>query len=632
MKNGFISTGTAQLWETAGVRVDATHNRLVLGDAERLVEPRVMDVLLVLMQHHGEVVSRDRLIEKVWQGRPISDEAVNRAVFEIRKAFSELGVENAVIRTVRSRGYEWVPDALVHDGHSAGPARGRWAVGVLLVATAAVAIGLALRGSGVESRSAAAGIPALALPPPNSPVIQLAEPDNELPPGIRDTYGVALLGRIERLLSHQNSLIVRRDPAPDTSEDVMQLVLALDSVEGELRLGADLASPAGETIWTDTLRLPEDFSRLASAPERMVSGMMQALGLDYRPREECPMPADATALEDYFEGRRRLALRGESNIRAAIETLENVLQTHPEFSQAWSVLARAYQVLPVYIDGDAGLQERARSGTLATVAARKALAICPSDALAFQIAGATPGYTGSNAWIRNEYRMRYALALDPNDGELARHYSEHLYQLGMYESAYRIRRHAHRVAPGNARIALELAWIEADLGNLERAEELLRAARAQGSDIVFPVMEHNLAAKRQDWTTVERLLTHYPDSIRPAMEAVYRVDRNPGDTAVADAAEAALRSTMAENPEVGNILAHVMGILIGRLDLAFEAYEVMRHDQYNYTSFWSRRFDALRRDPRFEDAVFEMGMREYWERFGDPDFCDLTDGGLSCHT
>ena len=43
---------------------------------------------------------------------------------------------------------------------------------------------------------------------------------------------------------------------------------------------------------------------------------------------------DPSALQDYFEARRLLALRGEDNIRSAISTLQRVLDRRPEFSQA----------------------------------------------------------------------------------------------------------------------------------------------------------------------------------------------------------------------------------------------------------------------------------------------------------
>ena len=44
------------------------------------VEPRVFDLLQFLVSHAGELVSRDRLIDAVWQGRIVSDAAISACV------------------------------------------------------------------------------------------------------------------------------------------------------------------------------------------------------------------------------------------------------------------------------------------------------------------------------------------------------------------------------------------------------------------------------------------------------------------------------------------------------------------------------------------------------------------------
>jgi TolB-like protein/Flp pilus assembly protein TadD len=54
------------------------------GGAETL-EPRIMQVLVVLGRKRGDVVSRDELIELCWEGRAVSDDAINRCTARIRK-------------------------------------------------------------------------------------------------------------------------------------------------------------------------------------------------------------------------------------------------------------------------------------------------------------------------------------------------------------------------------------------------------------------------------------------------------------------------------------------------------------------------------------------------------------------
>ena len=53
------------------------------------LEPKVMDVLVCLASHAGDLVSRDELIKSVWGGADVSDEAVTRAVGKVRRALND---------------------------------------------------------------------------------------------------------------------------------------------------------------------------------------------------------------------------------------------------------------------------------------------------------------------------------------------------------------------------------------------------------------------------------------------------------------------------------------------------------------------------------------------------------------
>ena len=74
----------------------------VAGDVHR-VEPLVMDVLFLLAENAGEVVSRDTLIEVVWKGAIVSDDVISRCVYRLRKVLGDTGRQ--IIRTVPKRGY-----------------------------------------------------------------------------------------------------------------------------------------------------------------------------------------------------------------------------------------------------------------------------------------------------------------------------------------------------------------------------------------------------------------------------------------------------------------------------------------------------------------------------------------------
>ncbi|MEM7786752.1 MAG: transcriptional regulator [Bacteroidota bacterium] len=78
-------------------------NRLVRDGQPTDVEPRLMAVLAALAETPGEVVTHDHLLASVWADTVVNDEAVTRAVSELRKALGD-GAPGAV-ETIRGRGY-----------------------------------------------------------------------------------------------------------------------------------------------------------------------------------------------------------------------------------------------------------------------------------------------------------------------------------------------------------------------------------------------------------------------------------------------------------------------------------------------------------------------------------------------
>jgi len=72
------------------------------------MEPQVFDVLLYLVTHHEQVVTKDELMENVWGDKYISEAALNSRIMSARKAIGDSGREQRLIRTVHGRGYHFV--------------------------------------------------------------------------------------------------------------------------------------------------------------------------------------------------------------------------------------------------------------------------------------------------------------------------------------------------------------------------------------------------------------------------------------------------------------------------------------------------------------------------------------------
>jgi predicted ATPase/DNA-binding winged helix-turn-helix (wHTH) protein len=95
-------------------------------DGERVhVEPQVFDVVQYLVTHRDRMVSKEELLEQVWQTRFVSESALTSRIKTARRALGDNGRDQHVIQTVHGRGYRWVADVETDGGErtaSAEPA------------------------------------------------------------------------------------------------------------------------------------------------------------------------------------------------------------------------------------------------------------------------------------------------------------------------------------------------------------------------------------------------------------------------------------------------------------------------------------------------------------------------------
>ncbi len=77
------------------------------------VEPQVFALLLLLAENHERLVSRDEIIEKVWDGRVVSDSALDSRIKSARRALGDDGKTQRCIRTIHGRGFRFVGDVRV---------------------------------------------------------------------------------------------------------------------------------------------------------------------------------------------------------------------------------------------------------------------------------------------------------------------------------------------------------------------------------------------------------------------------------------------------------------------------------------------------------------------------------------
>src|ERR1700721_4252981 len=93
------------LYEFGPFRVDPDKETLVRGGELVPLTPKTFQILLVLVRHNREVVTKDDLMKTVWPDTFVEEANLSRNVFMLRKALGESAQDHRYIVTVPGRGY-----------------------------------------------------------------------------------------------------------------------------------------------------------------------------------------------------------------------------------------------------------------------------------------------------------------------------------------------------------------------------------------------------------------------------------------------------------------------------------------------------------------------------------------------
>ena len=81
----------------------------VVGPAGTIrLEPKVMQVLVLLAAHAGQVVAKEHLMHTVWPDAFVTDDVLTRAISELRRVFGDDAKESRFIQTIPKSGYRLI--------------------------------------------------------------------------------------------------------------------------------------------------------------------------------------------------------------------------------------------------------------------------------------------------------------------------------------------------------------------------------------------------------------------------------------------------------------------------------------------------------------------------------------------
>ncbi len=106
-----LATVPAQHYEFGDFHLDAAKRLVRRRNGPPVpLTPKVFDTLLFLVQHHGNVVDKDRLMEAVWPDSVVEENNLNQNISALRRVFGENLGSHRYIVTVPGHGYRFVAE------------------------------------------------------------------------------------------------------------------------------------------------------------------------------------------------------------------------------------------------------------------------------------------------------------------------------------------------------------------------------------------------------------------------------------------------------------------------------------------------------------------------------------------
>ncbi len=625
------------------------------GDAGKFsVEPKVLEVLELLIAHDRELVEREALIDEVWGVSYGGDERLSRAISLLRKALGDDARNHRYIQTIPKRGYRLVaciedaasdraiaePVKAVTQGTTPRPIVYMTGLGlavVLVIATIVSWSSLAPGGANYAVQSSAGAVQ----PDQYNSIAVL--PFSDLSPGGNQGYladGLAeeLINAITkfpdvRVIGQTSSFRFREDASDldQVGEALNVRFVVTGSVrkqQNQLRVTAQLVQiEDGHVMWSETYDGNSD--RLLGFQESIARAIARELNVAIASRGQLlrGLTKSQEAYDLFVQGRYLSRQFGRDNKKASLRLLRQATEIDPEFALAWAWIGRSGMLQAVSSDR----AERDQLIVEARSAVNRALSIDPELAIAHYVQALLHDYDLDLA--ASQDAMERAYQADPNQPLVISRRGHHYANIGLIKKADEFLTEGVRRDPTDSVALLNLARVKAARGDYSKVLELLDRSidleftPATGWKCILLRYTEGEGAATDCWMEL-------PLAFRQRYEPPFSVDQQweligdalvRGDEQARTAALDVLDRFLAqENPTING---YTMGMLIGlrRPELYMERFV---SDPYplnanGLASIWlpGEPYAALRRHPEFPAFAERIGMVRAWEKYGWPDQC-----------
>jgi len=439
-------------FEFGPFRVDTGLLELTQSGKAIALQPQAFSLLVFLIENSDRVVSKDEIIDEVWQGRAVGDGTLNARINALRRALGDDGATQSVIKTLPRQGFRFVSKlADATSNPVITPVNEKKPTMDVTPNAASIAVlPFANIGADQEQNYFADGLT-------EDLITDLCK--------IRDLFVIA-----------KNSSFSYRNSPKDVTEIGRELGVAhvlegsVRKAGNRVRINAQLIdSQTGRHVWAD--RYDSDIQDIFELQDEIAAKIISALRLNLtRNPRSVRSTENVEAYELSLKGRAKFFMFSPETNQESIDLLDRAIAIDPEFSDAW-----AGQVFP-YQSGwsfawagyDDGLK-------IAAQKAERAVELAPDSALAQSRLG----------WVQTFLRQpelaiasfERAIEIEPNNADTNVWYCEALNYAGQPERGVAAGMAALRydpVAPPN--VLHHIGHGHFLQGDLQNAEEYVRRA------------------------------------------------------------------------------------------------------------------------------------------------------------
>ena len=416
------------------------------------VEPRVMQVLVVLAGARGAVVARDELIRRCWDGRVVGEAAINRCMSRLRAlADRGDGSRSFNVETIARVGYRLQADGPADASPEVAVAvrenpRKRGTVfalaGVAMAALAAIAVAWNYK-AGTRTPEASPSIAVLPLKDLS------ADADAAyFAAAIQDEI-LTRLAKIGSLKVISRTSAVEAAGKPGTLADIARALGVENVLEGSVQRAGDkvrvnvqlIRAATDDHLWAEAYDRPLD--DVLSVENDFAGSIVTALAAKITPGESRALAAKPTvngkAYDLYLRALVGYQANDEPGLIDARAALNQAVSLDPTFALAWALLAR---IEANFTFGDRGAEQVARTRH----ALDQAMTLAP-DLLETQLAHAYYMHYVERDYAGAERELQTLHARWPNDIDILQSLAFVARRLGHWQEALGYLGQAHALDP-----------------------------------------------------------------------------------------------------------------------------------------------------------------------------------------